>query len=162
MSLQILCLHVSSVAVSWVGHASGRYIGSDVVCEQRFFRFTRVSEYVCRGGADDEAGQTSAASLAQSTVGVRSRQPTKASATFFLRVVPRHICMLIPKTHLPTSRQRHRSAFVSMETLHRVLFVLMSHVLGVLSDEESTAFLRQRSHQSDDAVPLAAVGRRHD
>ena len=67
------------MAVSWVGHASGRYIGSDVV----FFRFTRVSEYVRRGGADDEAGQISAASLAQSTVGVRSRQPTKASATFF-------------------------------------------------------------------------------
>ena len=66
-----------------VGHAPGRYIGSDVVCEQRFFRFTRVSEYACRGGADDEAGQTSVASLAQSAVVeiVRSRQPTKASAT---------------------------------------------------------------------------------
>ena len=34
--------------------------------------------------------------------------------------------------------------------------------MGVLSDEESTAFLRQRSQQSDDAVPLAAVGRRHE
>ena len=49
-----------------------------------------------------------------------------------------------PENHLATGRQRHRSAFVFMDTLHRVLFALVSNVQDFSGAEESTVFLRQR------------------